>query len=214
MNLSPGCGRGAAVAAFVLMLCVAVRAHAGSGFLGIDHTVNLDNGGIWARKYQEALIAVLLVGEAGGALYEGGDSRLGRTLWVSIDATVVGGASSLVLKRVFSRVRPSETSNPNEWFKGRGNESFPSGEVTVTSSVVTPLVLEYAHDYPAVYALELLPLYDSIARVKVHGHWQSDVIAGFALGTAAGYLMHSRTKSPIVLSVMPGWVYAGFSKTF
>jgi undecaprenyl-diphosphatase len=30
-------------------------------------------------------------------------------------------------------------------------------------------------------------VYDAIARVKTHGHWQSDVIAGWALGTAGGY---------------------------
>ena len=61
--------------------------------------------------------------------------------------------------------------------------------MTVTSAIITPLVLEYRHDHPAIYALELLPLYDAVARVKVHGHWQSDVVAGFALGTAAGYFM-------------------------
>ena len=46
--------------------------------------------------------------------------------------------------------------------------------------------LEYGHDNPAVYALELLPLYDAIARVKVQSHWQTDVLAGFALGAVTG----------------------------
>ncbi len=43
--------------------------------------------------------------------------------------------------------------------------------MTVSSAIVTPIVLEYRHDHPIVYALELLPAYDAIARVKVHGHW-------------------------------------------
>jgi undecaprenyl-diphosphatase len=71
---------------------------------------------------------------------------------------------------------------------------FPSGEVTTLASAVTPLVLEYGHDHPAVYALELLPAYDAIARVRSHAHWQSDVLAGWALGTAVGYYAHSRAK--------------------
>ena len=40
---------------------------------------------------------------------------------------------------------------------GRG-QSFPSGEATEISSMVTPFVLKYGKDDPAVYALELLPI--------------------------------------------------------
>ena len=76
------------------------------------------------------------------------------------------------------------------------------------------MVCEYRHDQPAVYALELLPIYDGIARVKVHGHWQSDVLFGFALGTTAGYFMHQRTQTPFVLNIMPHSIYVGLSKKF
>jgi len=85
--------------------------------------------------------------------------------------------------------------------------------VTTTSSLVTPFVLEYGSDHPAVYALELLPLYDGIARVKTWGHWQSDVLAGFALGTATGYFLH-RSGMPIILSVLPGGFEIGFRRRF
>jgi undecaprenyl-diphosphatase len=194
------------------LLLAAPAARAGGGPFGIDHRLSYDNSGIWARSNQNALIAVLLVGEVGGAVWEGGEERFGRTLWQSIDATVIGGVSSVVLKRVFSRERPDQTSDPNRWFKGGGNQSFPSGEVTITSAVVTPLVLEYGREHPAVYALELLPVYDAIARMKVRAHWQSDVIAGFALGSAAGYFAHARGGTPLVLSVMPHAIYVGLKK--
>lgn len=205
------------LAAAVLLftfLGAAPAARADGGPLGIDHRLSYDNTGIWKRTYQNALIDVLLVGEVGGALWEGGEERFGRTLWQSIDSTVIGGVSSTALKYVFSRERPSQTSDPNKWFTGHGNQSFPSGEVTVTSAVVTPLVLEYRDQYPAIYALELIPVYDAIARMKVWGHWQSDVIAGFALGTAAGYLAHSHQGTPWVLSVMPNGIYVGLKKKF
>ena len=202
----------AAAALLLAVLGAASPARAGGGPFGIDHRLGYDDSGIWARSNQNALIAVLLVGEVGGALWEGGEERFGRTLWQSIDATVLGGVSSEVLKRVFSRERPDRTSDPNQWFKGGGNQSFPSGEVTTTSAVATPLVLEYRREHPAVYALELLPLYDAIARMKVRAHWQSDVIAGFVLGTGAGYFAHARSGTPLVLSVMPHGIYVGLKK--
>jgi membrane-associated phospholipid phosphatase len=203
-----------AAAVLLVGLCKVPDACAGGGPLGIDYRLGYQNSGIWARSNQNALIAVLLAGEVGGALWEGGEDRIGRTLWQSVDATVVGGVSSTVLKYVFSRERPSATSDPNRWFKGHGNQSFPSGEVTLVSSVVTPFVLEYRKEYPAIYALELLPVYDAIARMKVRGHWQSDVIAGFALGTAAGYFAHARSGTPVVLSFMPHGIYVGLKKQF
>ena len=179
------------------------------GPIGIDSVVPFNDHGIWARSNQKALLSAMLVGEVGAAVWDGGDTRFGRTLWQSIDATAVGGIASEALKKVFSRSRPDQTSDPNRWFQGGGNESFPSGEVTATSSIVTPIVLEYGSEHPSVYLLELLPVYDAIARVKVHGHWQSDVLAGFALGTGVGYLIHRRKGSPWVLSVMPHGIYVG-----
>jgi undecaprenyl-diphosphatase len=176
---------------------------------GLDHRIGFDDSGIWSRTNQKIFLGTLLVSEGGAALWEGGESRLGRTLWQSIDSTVVGGVSAYGLKLAFSRVRPIDSPDPNLWFKGHGNESFPSGEVTVTSAIVTPLVLEYGHDHPWVYGLELLPVYDGIARMKTWGHWQTDVIAGFALGTGVGYLMHRNPDKPYILRLMPHGIYVG-----
>ncbi len=186
---------------------------AGSGPLGIDHRWNIDDSGIWKRSIQNDLMYGLIATEVVGALYEGSDTRIGKTFWQSIDSSAAGAVASLALKHIFSRSRPSQTDNPNEWFKGSGHESFPSGEVTAVTSIITPFVLEYGHDHPAIYALELLPAYDAIARIKSRGHWQSDVIAGFALGTATGFLAHSR-QSPLLLSVLPDGFSVGFKKRF
>jgi undecaprenyl-diphosphatase len=48
----------------------------------------------------------------------------------------------------------------------------------------------------------------------VQAHWQSDVIAGFAIGTAAGLLAHGHAGTPWVLSVMPHGIYVGWKKQF
>lgn len=204
---------GAWLAASLLAACVLAHtpaALAGGGPFGIDSRVSYDNSGIWARSNQNAVIDSMMAVVGVGALWEGGEDRLGKTLWQSVDAGVFSGVAATGLKYLFSRERPSQTSDPNRWFTGHG-ESFPSGEVTTTSSLVAPFVLEYGHDHPLVYALELLPIYDGIARMKTWGHWQTDVLAGFALGTAAGYLLH-RPGSPFILSVLPHGFAIGYRK--
>ena len=197
---------------FVSVVVHAPLALAGGGPLGIDSRVSFDNSGIWARSNQRALIDSMMAVVGVGALWEGGEDRLGKTFWQSVDSGVVSGVAEIALKYAVSRERPSQTSDPNRWFTGHG-QSFPSGEVTTVSSLVTPFVLEYGSDHPAVYALELLPVYDGIARVKTWGHWQTDVLAGFALGTATAYFLH-RSGMPIILSVLPRGFEIGFRRQF
>jgi len=202
------CARGIRV-----VLCVVV-AHAGVCLAGgLDRVVNYDNSGIWNRNAQQALLYTLIGGEIAGALWEGGESRLGKTFWQSIDSSAIGALSSEALKHIFTRSRPDQSPDPNLWFQGHGHYSFPSGEVTAVTAIVSPFVFEYAHDHPAVYALELLPLYDAIARVKVHAHWQTDVLAGFALGTGTAYFAHTR-ESPIILGVLPHGFMLGLKVKF
>jgi undecaprenyl-diphosphatase len=200
------------VALATLFVTVVAPAYAGGGPLGIDHRWNYDDSGIWNRNLQMGMLATLFAADVSTALWEGGEPRLGRTAWKSLDSTAIAGLSAYALKYTFSRRRPSSTVDPNEWFAGHGNSSFPSGEVTVTSAIITPFVLEYGKDHPAIYALELLPVYDALARIKVRGHWQSDVIAGFALGTAVGYFVQRSTDTPVLLSVMPHQIYIGIGK--
>jgi undecaprenyl-diphosphatase len=185
-------------------------AHAGGGPLGIDYRLSYDNSGIWKRTTQENVLTAVMATVGAGALWEGGEDRLGRTFWQSVDATLASGATTYVLKYAFSRERPYQTSDANKWFTGHG-QSFPSGEVTVMSALVTPFVLEYGKESPVVYALELLPAYDAIARMKVWGHWQTDVIAGFGIGLAGGYFMR-KLDTPLVFSVMPHGIQIGIKK--
>jgi len=204
--------RKAGLAIFLAVASYGGIAQASGGPLGIDSKLNYDDNGIWKRSNQTALMGVLIGGELLGALWEGSDTRLGKTLYQAIDASIVGGVSSEVLKRTFRRARPNETDNPNDWFH-HGGRSFPSGEVTLASAVVTPFVLEYGSDHPLAYALELVPLYDAEARMKTHGHWQTDVLAGWALGSVAGYYAHSRSDS-LTVGILPRGITVGWKNKF
>lgn len=192
---------------------VARVAWAGGGPLGIDHEWAFDQSGIWARQYQQALAIGVIAYEVGGAVWLGNDDKLGHSLWQSIDSTVISGVSAQVLKRAFSRARPYQGNDPDLWFQGRCCESFPSGEVTLQASFVTPLIVNYHRETAWIWTLELLPLYDGIARLKSQAHWQTDILAGWALGSAVGYWSASR-ETPIFVRVLPDGVSVGISKRF
>ncbi len=206
-------GLGFAIAVATAQLFAAAPATAGGGPFGIDHRINFDDSGIWKRRNQLILQDATALVVVAGALWEGSDSRLGATFWQSLDSVVLGAVTSETMKYAFSRTRPSDTDNPNRFFQGHGNKSFPSGEVMEITTAVTPFVLEYGSEHPAVWALELLPLYDAVARVKVRSHWQSDVLASFAIGTAIGAYAHSRSSS-LTVRVLPRGLTIGWKKSF
>jgi membrane-associated phospholipid phosphatase len=182
-------------------------------YAGFDHEWSLDENGIWARKYQSALQDGVIALEVAGSLWYGNDNELGHTYWQTVDSSVISGVAAQLLKYGFSRARPYQGDNPNAWFKGSGYESFPSGEVTLQASFVTPFIVNYGRQDPWVWALELLPAYDAIARLKSQAHWQTDVIAGWALGTAVGYWSTTRAV-PLSVQILPGGLSVGFSKRF
>jgi PAP2 superfamily len=194
----------------LLPLLLLAPAHAYAGF---DHELSLDQNGIWARQYQTGLQDGVIALEVAGSLWLGNDDEFGHTLWQTIDASAISGVGAQVLKYAFSRARPYQGDDPNQWFKGRGYESFPSGEVTLQASFVTPIIANYARQEPWVWALEILPVYDAVARLKSQAHWQTDVIAGWALGTAVGYWATTRA-TPVTVQILPGGLSVGFSKRF
>lgn len=190
-----------------------VAAWAGGPF-GIDHEVAYSNSGIWKRSIQKDLTIGSAFIVFGGAVFADNESRLGQTFDQSLDAMLLTAGTTTVMKYAFSRARPSEGNDPNNFFAGSGHQSFPSGEVAQISAVVTPFIAEYGTDHPAVYALALLPAYDAVARVKVHGHWQSDVLVGAAIGVAFGVYAHRR-ETPLVMQLLPGGgLMFGYHKKF
>jgi hypothetical protein len=182
-------------------------------FAGFDHEWAFDENGIWARKYQTGLEYGVIATEIAGALWLGDDDEVGHTFWQSIDSTAISSVTAEALKLTFSRARPDQGNDPHQWFKGRCCDSFPSGEVTLQASFVTPFIVNYARDYPWLWSLELLPAYDAVARLKSQEHWQTDVIAGWAIGSVIG-CWTTTWKTPISVQILPGGLSVGFSRRF
>jgi undecaprenyl-diphosphatase len=191
----------------------AAGAQAGGGPLRIDHEVALDESGIWSRNVQLALEYSVIATELGGALWLGSENELGHTFWQTLDASAISAVAAQGMKYAFGRARPNSGLGPDAWFKGRCCQSFPSGEVALQASFVTPIIVNYARRDPWVWALEILPAYDAVARVKSQAHWQTDVLAGWALGTAVGYVS-TRWNTPLFVQILPRGLTMGFSKRF
>lgn len=206
----------AGVVAAVVMLALPLlwdSAVAGGGPIGIDYELRYDNAGIWARSNQVGLELGVVATASAGALWFGNENALGHTFYQTIDSAVLSAAAADVMKLAFSRARPTQGDDPNAWFRGHGHGSFPSGEVTLQAAFVTPFISDYAARDPWIWSLEVLPLYDSIARMKLHAHWQTDVLAGWALGSGFGYWT-SRLKVPLVVRVLPTAVTIGIYRRF
>jgi membrane-associated phospholipid phosphatase len=196
---------------FLFGFLFAGAAAASGGPLGIDHRLHYDNSGIWKRGNQKALIYGSVVTVGVGALALGDHDELGDTFWRSVDAMVITGVGTQALKYTFGRERPSQTDDPDRFF--HHGQSFPSGEVAALSAAVTPFIVNYGDDHPAVYALALLPAYDAVARMKAHAHWQSDVLVGAAIGTGIG-IWASHRDSPLIVGWLPGGFSVGYVHHF
>jgi undecaprenyl-diphosphatase len=187
---------------------------AGGGLFGIDHEWSYDNSGIWARHYQLDLEYGVIATEIAGALWLGNGDPLGHELWQSIDSTAISSIAAQALKYAFSRARPSQKEGPDKWFQGGCCQSFPSGEVTLQAAFVTPIILgESARGDPWIWTLELLPLYDAIGRLKQQAHWQSDLLAGWAIGSAVGY-WSARRDTPLTVQILPRGLTVGWQQKF
>jgi len=178
----------------------------------IDERVDRNESGIWEPNAYRGLVALLTLGEIGDAVYEGAETRWGKTLWQGIDAQLFSFVGAEAGKFAFSRSRPSSGDNPCHWFEGGGaDSSFPSAEAAVAAGLVAPYVLEYGREHPAVLLLTLVPLYVGVARIKNQEHWQTDVLAGWTIGGLAGWYAHGR-ETPLTIECLPHGVAVGWRK--
>jgi len=174
-----------------------------------DHKIPYDDSPFWDAHYDIPLASFIAL--SGVALYEGTDSRLGKTSWKAIEAGILSQVITDGLKSATGRLRPSQSDSPDDW--GEGGKSFPSGHVAGMTALVTPFVLEYQEDYPLIHLLWALPIHQMGGRLKAQAHWQSDVLAGFAVGALSGYLSH-RNEQPLLLQLTSDGAMVGFKHRF
>lgn len=179
----------------------------------VDHEVGYDASGIWNPTVYRGIVGALTLAQVGGALWEGSDTRLGKTMWQGTESQIVAAVGADLGKYAFTRARPSQEGDPCLWFQGRGHYSFPSGEAAVAAALVTPYVIEYAEEYPVAYGALPLPLYVGAGRIKNQQHWQTDVLAGWAVGGLSGWFAHS-LETPLLIQILPHGFEVGLKVQF
>ena len=192
--------------------CASALADA-SGPLGIDRRLGYDESAMWSAntlKTIEVASAALLVS---AAVYEGNNGHLGKTVWKSVDAMLLGDLTAAIGKAAFRRQRPIDGNDPNAFFQSSADTSFPSGEMTHITAIVTPFILEYQKDLPAIWLLGAIPAYVAAGKLKTQAHWQTDILAGAVLGIGAGWWAHRR-DSAWTATVLPGGFSVGYRKSF
>jgi len=94
------------------------------GWSRVDHEVSYDASGMWNPNVYRGLVNGLTIVQIGGAVWEGSETRFGKTMWQGLDAQIVAGASAQVGKYIFTRARPTEGNNPCLWFQGARTTAF------------------------------------------------------------------------------------------
>jgi len=202
-----------AIVAALVATALAQVAHASCWLSHIDHEVAFDNSGIWRTSTYRTLSDALAFANLAGALWEGTDSRIGRTMWQAAETQVLTEVVTEPAKVLSGRMRPAQANDPCQWGRRDSGHSFPSGEAGFAAALVSPWVLEYGRSNPLSYGLLLLPAYVGVGRIKNQAHWQSDVLAGWAIGGGLGW-WESRRDNPLVFSLMPGGAFVGIRTRF
>lgn len=183
------------------------------GLFHLDRCDEFEGKGLFVRRHQKLLDAVVLGGALGVAFWQGTETADGRTAWKAVDSMATAAVATELMKRSFQRPRPSQSGDPDQWRQGSGHASFPSGETAMITAFVTPIILGRQEEHPAVWALALLPVYMARARMASQAHWLSDVLVGAGVGAGAGYLA-SRRDQPLVLRLTGDGVFVGFQQRF
>ncbi|MDR0970140.1 MAG: phosphatase PAP2 family protein [Lentimicrobiaceae bacterium] len=115
--------------------------------------------------------------------------HLRKTSLVGLQAFVFSAGSSLILKELTKRSRPSQNENPHIWQGPFGNNhrsAFPSAHTAIAFSVATVFSEMYRESvWVGITAYTLAGL-TGIGRLVKGKHWASDVVAGAALGYFIG----------------------------
>ena len=96
---------------FAVALTALPAAGQNCGWSRIDHTVSYDASGVWNPNVYRGLVGVLTAAQIGGAVWEGSETRFGKTMWQGIDAEIIGGVTATAGKYIFTRTRPSDVIN-------------------------------------------------------------------------------------------------------
>ena len=154
---------------------------------------------------RDALPLVLMVGGTFATGLLQSNDKLKGTGWDMTEAVVLSSVSAQVFKLMLGRLRPNETTSPDQF--GQGGASFPSGHATAAFAAAQVFADEMPSDQwgwrVLAYTLAGATAY---GRLDSNVHWLSDTVAGAALGISTGRFVSNRDpehKSRLSMYVAP-----------
>lgn len=130
-------------------------------------------------------------------------SNISRTLVVGVSLAVPGlqqdwrglGGTALALGVTAATTQGLKWTIPETRPDGSDDQSFPSGHTSISFAAAASLHKRYG--WQAGLPAYAVAAFTGVARVKADKHYTHDVIAGAALGTAAGWLLNSRRSTSV-----------------
>lgn len=174
-----------------------------------NHNPALDN---LSRYFFEPIGSGLLSLSAMGALYGCGliwhNDRAKLTALKGVEAFVLAGITSQIIKHLTHRHRPNqdEPPNPGLWegpFQGFAYTSFPSGHSATAFAIATVVATSYWHTVWVPVVCYTLATGAALSRIYDNQHWASDVLVGSVIGFAIGKLVVKKEGRLKVLPVAP-----------
>lgn len=126
-----------------------------------------------------------------------------RELGSMLEASALTAVSTEVFKFSLGRLRPNETTDPDQWFES--GDSFPSLHSSLAFAIGTVFAESGGEEHRLLRRVLGYGVAGATAYLRVdhNAHWTSDVLAGAALGlTTARFTMNRRTGRESQASIM------------
>jgi undecaprenyl-diphosphatase len=124
-------------------------------------------------------------------------TELQRAAIVSFLAVIMSVALRPAFKHIWDRERPYELYGCPGLAPCYPDSSFPSGHLFLIAAMTVPI---WRASWKAGIAMAILGFTISISRIYLGEHWPTDLVAGGAMGTGAGYaLSYASERKPLAI---------------
>jgi membrane-associated phospholipid phosphatase len=149
-----------------------------------------------ARVFRRGGEPELVFGVAGGLLAAGvisGHKDLERSGGRVLASVVTAGITTVAIKRIVGRFRPSDASDQYVFKPFSSHDAFPSGHATVAFAFAASLSAEIHRPWASAL-LYAGATGTAWSRLNDHLHWLSDVLAGATVGITAANVIEGRWR--------------------
>ena len=165
-----------------------------------DHPDHDNPVGVRCHRY--AVSSTLLLASTGGAFFLGAEDRFGKSFRHRQGTASAAEETKHTTHLASIRWRALETGNVDH--------HPPNRQTSDTAALVTPFILSYKDNYPAVWLLASLPAYEMATQMKGSTQRPKDVLTGAVLGGMKGYYEHK--DGSWVFRLRPRGVFVGYRK--